>query len=77
MGNGYSPIGFFFATICVEIEDLYLWVRVVLEAHEHGQSLKQRSLMFWLAVVLFSLKVLLTVRVDSGKGSVAISSHLT
>lgn len=33
--------------------------------------------MFWIAGVFFSLKVLLTVLVDAGKGSVSISFHLT
>lgn len=32
--------------------------------------------MFWFAVVLFPLKVLLAVLFDAAKGSVAISSHL-
>lgn len=82
MGNGHSPRGGLFATVCECLcgNRRFVsapWVRVVLGPGGHGQSLNQSSLMFWFALVLFSLKVLPTVLVDAGKGSVAISSHLT
>lgn len=45
----YLPLS---VSVCVEIEDLYLPLR----AGGHGQSLNQRSLMFWFVVVFFSPK---------------------
>lgn len=77
MGNGHNPQGFYlplFVSACVEVEDLYLpcgWV------WSWGQVGMVRTKGAWCFCLLFSLKVLLTVLLDAGKGSVAISSYPT